>query len=246
MIDRDDRTLFYGQVIGHLLLTEGITFYTTSRMNGIVDVNVSSKFFTNEKLLIDVLEDDWNNGPSEAVRCRLLSAMLLDHIQFKPEYDVETIMVQDILNIRNRTLAHFRNSISRDWYERDIQKILSVYDRVFAQTDECMESCYGPEAVYELVAKAVETDPEQHLYIHITEKGYGVYYPTADEGFRIFDGGAYSNDDPNNDRLTYLMRELCQKDGFCFIDIRQRLTEDATKKFMKTVDDELGLKKMII
>lgn len=42
------------------------------------------------------------------------------------------------------------------------------------------------------------------------------------------------------------MRELCQKDGFCFIDIRQRLTEDATKKFMKTVDDELGLKKMII
>lgn len=128
MINWDDRTLFYGQVIGHLLLTEDIAFCTTARMDGIVNVNVCSKYFTDEELMIDVLEDDWNNGPSEAVRRALLGAMLSERIQFKPEFDVETIMVQNILNVRDRTLAHFRNSISRDWYERDIQTILSVYD----------------------------------------------------------------------------------------------------------------------
>lgn len=237
MIDWNDRTLFYGQVFGHLLLARGITFETRSRFDNIVNINVNSFFLTEKDIQLAVGKDDWNGGPSEAVRCALVSAWMLGHIHFKPEYDVETVMVQHIIDIRDRTLEHFRKSISREWYKRDIQSILSVYDRVLKKTEKREETGSICEAVYEIVAKFEENEPEKHRYIHITEEGCGLYIPTDDDGFRIFDGGTYSDDDPNNDLLLCLMRDMCYRDGYRIIDVKQRLTEEATKKFLETIDD---------
>lgn len=144
MIDWEDRTLYYGQVFGHLLLTGGITFETWSRFNNIVDVNIHSDFLVGKDIQLAVNEDDWEGGPSEAVRCALLDAWGSGHIHFKPEYDVETIMMQQIIDIRDRTLEHFRNSISREWYIRDIEAILSVYDRVMSEKTEPPCHCAEP------------------------------------------------------------------------------------------------------
>lgn len=238
MIDYEDRTLFYGQVFGHLLLTEGITFDTWSRFDGIVDVNIYSDFLVEKNIQLAVNEDDWNGGPSEAVRCALLDAWRAGHIHFKPECNVEAIMVQHIIDIRDRTLDHFRNSISREWYKQDIQKILSVYDRVIKKTEGIEKTVSIVEAVYEIVAKFEGDGSENHMYIHITEKGGSLYIPADDSGFQIFDGGVYSDDDPNSELLLSYMRDLCCWRGYYAIDVKQRLTEEATKKFLATIDDE--------
>ncbi len=136
MINWEDETLFCGQVFGHLLLTGDITFETWSRFDNIVDVNIYSDYLVEKDIQLAVVEDDWNGGPSEAVRCALVGAWMSGQIHFKPEHDVETIMFRHIIDIQNRTLEHFRNSISREWYNRDIESILSVYYQVMSEKIE--------------------------------------------------------------------------------------------------------------
>lgn len=120
--------LYVGQAIGNLILSGHITFTAYSWAFGAVDIRIRSDCFKEKEFILSVKEDDWEDGPSEAVRCGLLNRWMQGELKFEEVLYGEMTVKKCITDLRDKTLSHYRNSISRSRYEKDFQEILQLCD----------------------------------------------------------------------------------------------------------------------
>ena len=120
--------LYVGQAIGNLILSGHITFTAYSWAFGAVDIRIRSDCFKEKEFILSVKEDDWEDGPSEAIRCGLLNRWMQGELKFEEVLCDEMTVKKCITDLRDKTLSHYRNSISRSRYEKDFQEILQLCD----------------------------------------------------------------------------------------------------------------------
>lgn len=128
MAKRENDVLYLGQAIGNLILSGHIMFTAYSWAFGMVDIKVHSNCFKEKEFILSVKEDDWEGGPSEAVRCGLLNRWRQGKLEFEAALYGKTTVNKRITDIRDKTLSHYRNSISRSRYEEDFGEILQLCD----------------------------------------------------------------------------------------------------------------------
>lgn len=128
MAKRENDVLLFGQVIGNLILSGHITYTAYSWASGMVDIKVHSDCFKEKDFILAVKEDDWKGGSSEAVRCGLLNRWRQGKLEFEAALYGKTTVKKRITDLRDKTLSHYRNSISRSRYEEDLGEILQLCD----------------------------------------------------------------------------------------------------------------------
>ncbi|MCI8389074.1 MAG: hypothetical protein HFE63_11510 [Clostridiales bacterium] len=127
MAIRKNDVLYLGQAIGNLIISGHISFTVYSWAFGMVDIRVHSDCFKEEKeFILSVKEDDWEDGPSEAVRSGLVNRWLQGKLKLEEALYGKTTVKKRITDLRDKTLSHYRNSISRSRYEDDFGEILQL------------------------------------------------------------------------------------------------------------------------
>lgn len=128
MAKRENDVLYLGQAIGNLILSGHITFTAYSWAFGMVDIRICSDCFKEKEFILSVKEDDWEDGPSESVRCGLINRWMQGKLKFEAALYGKTTVKKRITDLRDKTLSHYRNSISRSRYEEDLREIVQLCD----------------------------------------------------------------------------------------------------------------------